>query len=133
MSVLDPECVSGRSLCSCNGCKRGPPEIRLFCYDLDRIDLPTTYIAFRFKQILKMASAYLPDALMLSILALNSSTVGVSIARQVCRAAHLEALMISGQRTHSVSAYDPDLPLWLLQQMWPGTHSFFRPKLLEAR
>jgi hypothetical protein len=77
--------------------------------------------------------AYLSDAVMLSILAHNSSTVGASIARQVCRAAHLEALIRSGKRTHDVSAYDPKLPLWLLQQMWPSTHSFFRPKLLEAR
>lgn len=77
--------------------------------------------------------ATLPDAVFLHILSLSSSAIGSSIARQVCRATHEDALKRTVRRSLDVPAYDPELPLWLLKQMWPGTHSFFKPKLLEAR
>jgi hypothetical protein len=79
------------------------------------------------------ASPELPDALLLYILALNSSPVGSSIARQVNRAAHEDAVRRSGKLKLDIPAFEPDLPLWLLQQMWPSTHRFFQSKVLEAR
>jgi hypothetical protein len=75
----------------------------------------------------------LPDAVILYILALNSSPTGSSIARQVNRDAHEDGVRRSGRCKLDIPAFEPDLPVWLLQQMWPNTHSFFQPKLLEAR
>lgn len=86
------------------------------------------------------APAELPSALVLEILACNSTAVGQCTARQVGREAYLDTVRranlgraVPSKQFLEVPAHDPQLPPWMLQQMWRRTHPFFKPKLLDAR
>jgi len=74
-----------------------------------------------------------PEALILHILTINRNAVSTATARQITRSLHHDATNQTQRLINEVSAYDPELPLWLLQQLWPSTHPFFKAKLLEAR